>query len=184
MPKQTLQEQRRAKYEAGQALLANDLCKKCGKNPRGINADGSRSQRCEPCKPNRSAIRTSSRAWTLIKPRKVDEWGMADDFGYLDQPVFAVYCTKVRTLITRSERPLSIGDMKRAMGDNFSERMHADALDAISDTVECFQSGALSRYRPIVRHIRSVPKKQWNDTPIPPPSVRRPDTFTDRKVLA
>lgn len=161
MPKLTLQQQRRAKHEHERALLDANLCKKCGLSPRGTNADGTRSQRCDPCKPNRSAIRSSSvRYLKNPPPRKVDEWGMADDYGYLDTPRFAVYCTMLRSLITRSKAPMSIADMKRALGDSFSERMHMDALDSISDSVECFQAGAMSRYRPIT--ARGEAGKGWN----------------------
>ena len=162
MPRATGLTQRKANYEKHRRFRETGICIQCESEPATTNQDGTQSLRCVACKakqtPRRSLYLPTSkqRNRPVIKPRKVDEWGMEDDYGYLDTPAFAVYCTRVRTLITRSKTPMSIGDMKRAMGEAFSDRMHMDALDAIGDTIERFQSGAMSRYRPVVRTVSSV----------------------------
>jgi hypothetical protein len=49
-----------------------------------------------------------------------------------------------------------MSETKRAMGDELNERWHVAALRRISDTIEEYVSGAMSRYRPVVRTVSSV----------------------------
>lgn len=160
-PTGTLQQQRRAKHEHERALLAVDLCKKCGISPRGTNADGTRSQRCDPCKPNRSASIKSSASRTLKRPKPAgDEWGIEEDHGYIDSPAYHAYSERLRKLITRSPSPMTMAETKRAMGDDLKVHWHADALTRISDTIEAYVSGEFTRYRPIASRVEAG--KGWN----------------------
>lgn len=122
-----------------------------------MNLDNTMSVKCEPCK-----AASAKAAWTHLhgpgkRPVKTDEWGMVDDFGYLDTPEFEQYADGVLDLIRCSPFALSIGDMRRQLGDGFNDRQHADALDYLmaSGDIRERPSGSLTRYEPAVRHERT-----------------------------
>ncbi len=185
--KQTLFEKRQAMKALRAERLGRGVCQECGERPRTENLDNTKSVHCEPCKQAKQRA-----AWTALhgpgkRPAKTDEWGMGDDRGYLDTPEFEAYAKQVHAVIYTMMWPPSIADQKRALGDNFVERMHIDALDRLmaSGEIRERQSGALTRYEPAVRHERNTVEfgRQYIHGS---KGTRKPDTeaFEDRRVTA
>lgn len=182
--KQTLFEKRQAMKALRNGRLEAGLCSECGENPRTRNLDGSKSVRCAACKERAERHMATHRG---KRPPSTDEWGMGDDLGYLDTPEFEAYAKQVHAVIYTMMWPPSIADQKRALGDNFVERMHIDALDHLmaSGEIRERQSGALTRYEPAVRHDRSTiefGRQYINGSK----GVPKPDdaVFEDRRVTA
>lgn len=134
--------------------LAAGMCQECGERPRTVNMDNTKSVHCQPCKDAKQRAQWNSLHGPGKRPPSTDEWGMVDDFGYLDTPRFYAYCETVKRVIVQADLPPSIADQKRAMGDNFVERMHIDALDYLmaSGEIRERQSGAMMRYESSTRH--------------------------------
>lgn len=182
--KQTLFEKRQAMKALRNGRLEAGLCSECGENPRTRNLDGSKSVRCVSCKERAERHMATHKG---KRPPSTDEWGMVDDFGYLDTPRFYAYCETVKRVIVNADLPPSIADQKRALGDNFAERMHIDALDRLmaSGEIRERQSGALTRYEPAVRHERNTVEfgRQYinGSKGVPKPDD---DVFNDRRVTA
>jgi len=61
-------------------------------------------------------------------PSMLRDWETINDRGYLESKPFAAFCLKVRKAITTKT---SIGDIRRAMGEEFNERWLWDAIDAL-----------------------------------------------------
>lgn len=185
--KQTLFEKRQAMKALRHERLGRGVCQECGERPRTVNMDNTKSVHCEPCKQAKQRA-----AWTALhgpgkRPAKTDEWGMPDDLGYLDTPRFYDYAASVKRVIVNADLPPSIADQKRALGDNFVERMHIDALDHLmaSGEIRERQSGAMTRYEPATRHERSTiefGRQYINGSK----GVPKPDdeVFNDRRVTA
>ncbi len=151
--KQTLFEQRTAQRRLREERLAQGLCSECGERERTRNMDGSKSVRCAYCKERAERHMATHNA---KRPPKRDG-DLIDDLGYLNTPRFYDYAARVKRLIERASFPPSIADQKRALGDNFIERMHIDALDYLmgDGAIRERQSGAMMRYEPAVRHDRN-----------------------------
>jgi len=155
--KQTLFEQRTAMKALRNERLAAGMCQECGERPRTENLDNTKSVHCQPCKDARQKA-----AWTSLHgpgkrpPMRDGDGDLIDDFGYLDTPRFYAYCESVKRVIYRASFSACIGDMRRMLGDNFVDRMHADALDYLmaSGEIRERQAGAMQRYEPAVRHER------------------------------
>lgn len=86
--------------------------------------------------------------------------------GFLDSRRFTDYAAAVRKVIEKANHPLSIADMRRAMGENFMQRFHADVLEYLmSDSaIREVPSGAMTRYEPSVRHERNEKKMKFSIT--------------------
>ena len=153
--KQTLFEQRTAMKALRNERLAAGMCQQCGERPRTENMDNTKSVHCQPCKDDKARA-----AWTSLHgpgkrpPMRDGDGDLIDDFGYLDTPRFYSYCETVKRVVVNADLPPSIADQKRALGDNFVERMHIDALDYLmaSGEIRERQSGAMMRYESSTRH--------------------------------
>jgi hypothetical protein len=101
------------------------------------------------------------------RPRIVSEFEIDESFGYLETSRFTDYCKFVRRMIDRAKSPMSYGDMRRAMGGNFVDRMHADALEYLEadGVIRQLPSGSLTRYEPALRHERNERKMSFSITP-------------------
>lgn len=182
--KQTLFEKRQAMKALRNGRLEAGLCSECGERERTRNLDGSKSVRCAYCKEQAERHMATHRG---KRPPTTDEYDMADDLGYLDTPEFVEYCEMVKRVICRLSFAPSIGDMRRTLGDNFVDRMHADALDHLmaSGEIRERRSGAMTRYEPATRHERST--IEWGRQYINgAKGVPKPDddVFNDRRVTA
>lgn len=184
--KQTLFEQRKAMKAMRAERLGRGVCQECGERPRTVNLDNTKSVHCEPCKQAKQRA-----AWTALhgpgkRPPKTDEWGMGDDLGYLDTPRFYDYAASVKRVICASPWPPSIADQKRALGDNFVERMHIDALDHLmaSGEIRERQSGAMMRYEPATRHERNTIKFGRENQLLLPGSSRTPKPLFEDRMAA
>lgn len=102
------------------------------------------------------------------RPQMTSELDMDDDMGFLGTPRFKAYSLQVLAVIHKTKRPLSIGDMRRALGDNFVDRFHADALEYLmsDSTIREVPSGLMSRYEPASRiePVKKKNKKDWANT--------------------
>lgn len=152
--KQTLFEKRTAMKRLRNERLAQGLCSECGERERTRNLDGGKSVRCAYCK--EQAERHAATHNAKRPPKRDGDGDLIDDIGYFGTPRFEEYAAKVKRVIERAKFPSSIADQKRALGENFIDRMHIDALDHLAGNGEIRErlSGAMMRYEPATRHDR------------------------------
>jgi len=155
----TKYEEAKAKHDIKRERVAAGLCIDCGAEPAAMNATTtSLGLRGENCKLKRKPPVPEKAESKPRRPDVLNEWDVADEFGYLDSDEFAEYAATCKGVIDDSPFAVSIGDMRLALGDRFNERRHADALANLVawGEVRERQSGSLTRYEPAVRHERST----------------------------
>jgi len=170
----TLFEKRKAMHELREARKAAGKCQECGERPITRNMNGSKSVRCIFCKDRLSlSTKTAKRPTT-------DNWGVDEDHGFKDTQRFREYAVSVAKVIKRGAT--SIREQRLALGENFIERMHMDALDALLGAGEITerQSGSLTRYEPFGTR-RTVTPTPYNQTlpMLPPTGERFPTALLD-----
>lgn len=121
----------------------------CGKVAT-INGNGEKSIRCDSC---RAAFASPRR---YIRPPQVKPAGrpvMVDPDGeigsYYDTPEFREYTVLVAMTIKGINEPATIGDIKRALGDEFSERFN------LLDVLEMLQTAG------DIERVQDVPPMKW-----------------------
>ncbi len=192
MPRNTGLQQRRQKYQRNSELAKAGICIQCETLPVTTNQDGTTSVRCAECKakrPLRNRVRKLNSATPVKLGRPVGEWGIDEDHGFIDKQEFREYCVTVAKVIKKGAT--SIGDHKRALGDDFSERMHMDALESLISAGEITErvSGSFTRYETFTAPRRAVKTLPWNNTNGPALRPKCPTPWghledTRRRVLA
>ena len=83
------------------------------------------------------------------------DWANSPDTdSYLDSMEFKQYAAAIRDIVHRSETPVSIGDIHRALKRKARMEWTADAIDSIKD----IQTVSLlpTRYQPLNRRIAGL----------------------------
>ncbi len=136
---QTLFNKRRALHEKREARHAAGLCIECGNEPLAMRLDGTMGRTGVKCR------RSGRRRTGNEKQMNSDGFG-EDGFdhsdGYLDRQPFREYCVRVAEVIRKGAK--SIGDQKRALGDDFNQRFHWDALTALVAAREIVEERTVS----------------------------------------
>lgn len=103
------------------------VCIVCGEQPAGTNRDGTASTRCDPCRAQCARPRTprpaARRRLEVIKID--DELVLAT---WLDSKEFDAFCEEVFDVCSGR---VTIGDIRRSLGDRCIDHWLSDALDAL-----------------------------------------------------
>lgn len=104
-------------------------CISCGANDATVNKDGTQSVHCAECKGKQTKKRMTRPAAPQIR---------YDDtpYDYRDERWYKKEGLLVRAVFERATRPLSIGDIRREMGDEFPERHIWDHIEGIDGLAE------------------------------------------------
>lgn len=128
-------EQRRLDALRYQERKDSGLCTKCAA-PVTFNRDGSASTTCNTHKRNHGR--------SPGMPTNYDDF--RETPGFIDTPEFREFCDVVHSAALKIGRA-SIGDLRRALGDRFNERLIFDALDTLcaKGLLRQFLSGSMTR---------------------------------------